>query len=88
VDLQGTSNKTVTDPNICSQRNLLDFNDITVDEQGRVLVAYADGCTGTCVNDPTILSTGKTGSVLRQSTGRGLYAAYDGTIGAVTKPKH
>jgi hypothetical protein len=26
-------------------RNLLDFNDITVDRQGRVLVAYTDGCT-------------------------------------------
>jgi hypothetical protein len=86
VDLQGTSNKTVTDDNICSQRNLLDFNDITVDKQGRVLVAYADGCTGSCVSDPTVLSTGKTGSVLRQSTGRGLYAAYDGTIGV--QPKH
>jgi len=27
-------------------RNLLDFNDITVDKFGRVLVGYADGCTG------------------------------------------
>src|SRR5439155_12806059 len=25
-------------------RNLLDFNDATVDKQGRVLVAYTDGC--------------------------------------------
>jgi len=81
VDLQGTSNKTVTDNNICSQRNLLDFNDITVDTQGRVLVAYADGCTGTCVTDPTALSTGATGTVMRLTTGKGLYAAYDGVIG-------
>jgi hypothetical protein len=88
IDLQGTSNKTATDPNICSQRNLLDFNDITVDKQGRPLVAYADGCTAACVSDPATHSTGKTGSVLRQSTGRGLYAAYDGTIGVVSKPKH
>ena len=30
-------------------RNLLDFIDATVDKQGRVLVGYADGCTGDCV---------------------------------------
>jgi hypothetical protein len=34
-------------------RNLLDFNDITVDKFGRVLVGYADGCTGSCVTDAT-----------------------------------
>jgi len=81
VDLQGTSNKTATDPNICSQRNLLDFNDITLDTQGRVLVAYADGCTGSCVKDRSVLSTDSAGRVMRQTTGRGLYAKYDGTIG-------
>jgi hypothetical protein len=59
-----------------------------VDRQGRVLVAYADGCTGTCVDDASTTSSGKTGAVLRQSTGRGLYAAQDGTIGAVAKPRH
>ena len=81
VDLQGTSNKTVTDPNICSQRNLLDFNDITVDRQGRPLVAYADGCTGACVSDPAVVSTGREGRVMRQTTGKGLYARFDGRIG-------
>ena len=81
VDLQGVSNKTATDPDICSQRNLLDFNDITLDRQGRVLVAFADGCTGGCVTDPTVLSTGATGTVMRQTTGKGLYAAFDGVIG-------
>ena len=30
-------------------RNLLDFNDVTVDKQGRVMVGYADGCTDKCV---------------------------------------
>jgi hypothetical protein len=81
VDLQGLSNKTATDPNICDQRNLLDFNDITLDKQGRVVVAFADGCTGACVSDATVLSRGATGTVMRQTTGRGLLAAYDGTIG-------
>ena len=77
VDLQGTSNKNVTDNNVCNQRNLLDFNDITVDSQGRPLVAFADGCTGSCVTNPTVLSTGDTGTVMRLAFGKGLYAAYD-----------
>lgn len=81
VDLQGTSNKTVQDPNICNQRNLLDFNDITVDKQGRVLAAYGDGCTGTCVTNPAAASSGAAGMVMRQSTGAGLYAAFDGVFG-------
>jgi hypothetical protein len=40
------------------------------------------------VNDASTTSTGKTGSVLRQRTGRGLYAAQDGTIGSAAKPRH
>jgi hypothetical protein len=37
------SNGGIGRPTPC--RNLLDFNDITVDNHGRVLVAYTDGCT-------------------------------------------
>jgi len=48
-------------------RNLLDFNDITVDKFGRVLVGYADGCTGSCVTDPT------------QNASAGPASAQDGT---------
>jgi hypothetical protein len=82
IDLQGTSNKNITDNNVCSQRNLLDFNDITVDSQGRPLIAFADGCTGSCVTDPTVLSQGATGTVMRLSSGLGLYAAYDAVLSA------
>ncbi len=67
-------------------RNLLDFNDITVDKFGRVLVGYADGCTGSCVTDPTQnASTGPASAqdalatIARQTGGRGLFAAFDGT---------
>jgi len=81
IDVQGTSNKTATDMNICSTRNLLDFNDITVDKQGRALVAYADGCTDACVTDATKPSTSRADFVMRQTTGLGLYAANDGQIG-------
>ncbi|HEX6494583.1 MAG TPA: sialidase family protein, partial [Acidobacteriaceae bacterium] len=67
-------------------RNLLDFNDITVDKLGRVLVGYADGCTGTCVTDASQnASTGPASAqdalatIARQVGGRGLFAAFDGT---------
>jgi hypothetical protein len=67
-------------------RNLLDFNDITVDKFGRVLVGYADGCTGSCVTDPTQNASAGPASaqdalatIARQTGGRGLFAAFDGT---------
>jgi hypothetical protein len=68
-------------------RNLLDFNDITVDKFGRVLVGYADGCTGTCVHDPSQNASNtanpdaedQLATVARQAAGRGLFAAFDGT---------
>ncbi len=31
-----------------SNRNLLDFNDLHIDREGRVYIAFADGCTGDC----------------------------------------
>ena len=67
-------------------RNLLDFNDITVDKFGRVLVGFADGCTGSCVTDPTQNASAGPASaqdalatIARQTGGRGLFAAFDGT---------
>src|SRR5258708_7856110 len=67
-------------------RNLLDFNDITVDKFGRVLVGYADGCTGACVTDATQNATNGPASaqdalatIARQVGGRGLFKAFDGT---------
>jgi hypothetical protein len=67
-------------------RNLLDFNDVTVDKFGRVLVGYADGCIGSCITDPTQnASTGPASAqdalatIARQVGGRGLFKAFDGT---------
>ena len=67
-------------------RNLLDFNDITVDKVGRVLIGYADGCTGTCVTDSTQNATAgpataqdALATIARQTGGRGLFASFDGT---------
>jgi len=69
-------------------RNLLDFNDVTVDKQGRALAAYADGCvTPECIggtdrngdgnldgndNDGTDRAT-----IIRQSGGKPLFSAFD-----------
>lgn len=36
-----------------SNRNLLDFNDLHIDHDGRVYVAFADGCTGDCAENGT-----------------------------------
>ena len=58
-------------------RNLLDFNDIAVDKLGRVVVVYADGCTGPCVTDPSKNKFEAVNVIARQSGGLGLFAASD-----------
>lgn len=65
--------------NIC--RNLLDFMDVQIDQEGRVLVGYADGCAGgECVLAPAT-ATGNSytalAAIARQSGGRRLLAAFD-----------
>jgi PKD repeat protein len=57
-------------------RNLLDFNDFTVDAQGRGLLGYADGCVN-CNNTFTGQSGAAHGAIARQSGGRRLFAAFD-----------
>jgi hypothetical protein len=58
-------------------RNLLDFMDAGVTREGRVVVAFADGCTDhvQCVDAAT--STDAQATVAYQSTGRGMFAQYD-----------
>jgi PKD repeat protein len=61
-----------------TQRNLLDFNEITIDKFGRVLYGYSDGCVsdgcigGTAPNDFTAFMR-----VARQSGGKSLFSSYD-----------
>ncbi|HKP71818.1 MAG TPA: hypothetical protein VJT82_02705, partial [Pyrinomonadaceae bacterium] len=55
-------------------RNLLDFMDVTVDKEGRVLVGYADGCVG-CTNASG--SRSKLATIARQTCGRRLFSQYD-----------
>ncbi len=59
-----------------SNRNLLDFNDMTVDAEGRVLMGYADGCVGSCVTGGANTFAAKA-TIARQVSGTRLFAAFD-----------
>ena len=70
--------------NIC--RNLLDFIGASVDKQGRIEVAYVNGCAdGACeqANSSATRFTGNgytaRGVIARQSSGRRLVASFDPT---------
>jgi len=70
-----------------SNRNLLDFNEVTMDEKGRVLFGYNDGCVGACNGDPSGSPTYVASMrVVRQTGGKTLRAAFDNTLGAVRAP--
>jgi len=58
-------------------RNLLDFMDATIDAQGRVLVGYADGCTGACATNPANTAKSVWATIARQANGLGLFSAFD-----------
>ena len=68
-------------------RNLLDFNEITLDDKGHVLYGYSDGCTsepcigGTAGNDYTGYMR-----VARQSGGKPMLALFDSTEPVAPKP--
>ena len=64
-----------------TNRNLLDFNDLEIDNLGRTMFAYADGCIGGCVADPSQNSFAAKGTIVRQSGGRTLYAEFDDLAG-------
>lgn len=64
----------------CDYRNMLDFNDITIDQYGRVEVAYTDACFRACASGklphPEDTSVAKV-AMAHQVGGRTLYAKYD-----------
>ena len=61
-------------------RNLLDFNDLQVDDEGRLLFAFADGCTGPCIKDPSANAFEAKATIVRQTGGRSLLAAKDNLV--------
>ena len=64
-------------------RNLCDFFDITIDNQGRVLVGYDNGCAGGPCSQAAPTAHGNaysvTATIARQSSGRRMLAAFDPT---------
>jgi|ERR1041384_744182 hypothetical protein len=62
-------------------RNLLDFFDMTIDREGRVLVGYVNGCAGGDCAQSAPTASGNaytaTATIARQSSGRRLLAAFD-----------
>ncbi len=75
-------------------RNLLDFNDLQIDAEGRVLAGYADGClppactagTATAHAPPYNESRSALASIIRQSGGPRLLSAYDGQANCTEGP--
>jgi len=51
--------------------------DATMDAQGRVLVGFADGCTGACATNPANTAKSVWATIARQSNGLGLFSAFD-----------
>ncbi|MEP7012181.1 MAG: hypothetical protein ABJC13_17810 [Acidobacteriota bacterium] len=66
-------------------RNLLDFMDVQADRRGRVVVGFADGCTGPCVDTP-INTLDALASVARQKGGLGLFSSFDPIPGPPAEP--
>jgi hypothetical protein len=59
-----------------SNRNLLDFNDLHIDLEGRVYIAFADGCTGDCAtgnNSQPEDSRSRLGTLCYLGSGPSLY---------------
>jgi len=86
ITVNGTPNDPAQVGSICTagttcgnDRNLLDFNDITIDKEGRVLAAFADGCVapGCTDSSPSAASRSAKATIIRQSGGRRLLAAFD-----------
>jgi PKD domain-containing protein/fibronectin type III domain protein len=80
-----TQNVTPNDPiqrgGICGVanpdcRNLLDFYDMTIDKEGRILIGYDDGCIGGCTHNPPNSFTSQ-GAIARQSGGMRMFSTYD-----------
>lgn len=68
-----------------ADRNMLDFMDLTIDSEGRAVGAFADGCVkGSCdaTSSPSA-SRSALATIVRQSGGRRLLAAFDPTEPAV-----
>jgi hypothetical protein len=99
VSSDATPNDPVQRGSICTggttcgnDRNLLDFIDVTVDRTGHVEAAFADGCIDACVADTTHNSDdgpadaqAAYATIARQSSGLGLFSAFDASLSSQKK---
>lgn len=69
---QGTSCATTG-----NHRNLLDFMDMDIDSEGRLVLIMADGCTGGCANVGGAANYSAVGTFVRQVDGKRMYAQFD-----------
>lgn len=60
-----------------ANRNLLDFNEMALDEKGRAMLGFADGCVGTCVTNPGTVNRSDKAAIARFIGGKSLYKAFD-----------
>jgi hypothetical protein len=102
VSSDATPNDPVQRGSICTggttcgnDRNLLDFIDVTVDRTGHVEAAFADGCIDACVTDTSHNSDdgpadaqAAYATIARQSSGLGLFSAYDPTVNLRLSKQH
>lgn len=66
-------------------RNLLDFNEITIDDKGRVLYGYSDGCVSTgCIGGTGPNDFVAYMRVARQIGGKSLFESYDANTDTTT----
>jgi hypothetical protein len=72
-----------------SNRNLLDFNDLTIDLEGRVYIAFADGCIDACASSenpqPADSRAGR-GSVYFMANGPSLYVEVGEMMSPAVEP--
>ena len=68
-----------------TDRNLLDFNEITIDNNGRVLYGYSDGCvTPDCIGGGAPNDFVADMRVARQSGGKTMFASFDANTDTTT----
>ncbi|MGI8965089.1 MAG: sialidase family protein, partial [Limisphaerales bacterium] len=94
VTVDATPNNPVQVGAIClggtlctSHRNLADFNDISVDKEGRSIAAYADGCIICTDASPPANRADNKAAIVRQLDGRRLFAAFDVVLNSVVSRK-
>ena len=70
-----------------TDRNLLDFNEMTIDDKGRVLYGYSDGCVTEAASRARRVTTYTAFMrVARQNGGRSLFASNDANTDTTAPP--